>query len=138
VIVHVLRFSFKPEATAENIYDSLESLRRMAEMKTVSFSIVGDYLGKPDDGFSHSVAFGIADLETFERYMYEPVHRQADSIIHPHVSQFDVFDISDDHDPDLEAKIAAIHQRRFNSDPALAELIDAIPESNISPANERH
>jgi hypothetical protein len=137
VILHVLRFGFKPEATAKDVSDSLESLRRMGEMETVSFSIVGGYLGKPEEGFSHSVAFGIADLETFERYMYEPVHRQADSIIHPHVSQFDVFDISDDDDPGLEAKIAAIHKRRFDADPALAALIDAIPESNIAPSSQR-
>jgi hypothetical protein len=123
VIVHVLRFSFKDGVSPEDFNASMEAFRKTSEMATVSFSTVGQYSGSPTDGFTHSAIFGLADLETLERYMYEPVHREADFIVHPHMDKFDAFDISDDDDPDLKTKIMDIQRRRIASDPELAKLL---------------
>jgi hypothetical protein len=128
MIAHVLRFSFKDGVSDQDFAACMEAFRKTAQMETVSFSIVGQYSGSPADGYTHSAIFGVADLETLERYMYEPVHREADFIIHPHTAAFDAFDISDDDDPDLKTKIMDIQRRRLVADPELAELLGIAPE----------
>jgi hypothetical protein len=65
--------------------------------------------------------------------MYEPVHREADFIVHPHLAKMEAFDISDDDEPDLEAKIMDIQRRRLASDPELAELLGIAPEDLNTP-----
>jgi hypothetical protein len=134
VIAHVLRFSFKDGISEEDFAASMEAFRRTAQAPTVSFSVVGRYSGNPADGYTHSAVFGLADLATLEGFMYEPAHREADFIVHPHMAKFDGFDISDDDEPDLEAKVMAIQRRRIAADPELAALLGIVAEDGISPA----
>jgi hypothetical protein len=61
--------------------------------------------------------------------MYEPVHRDADFIVHPHMAQMDASDVTDDDEPDLGAKIMDIQQRRLAADPQLAELLGIAADS---------
>src|ERR1700678_2669214 len=101
----------------------MEAFRKTAQAATVSFAVVGPYSGNPADGYTHSAIFGLADLEALERFMYEPAHREADFIVHPHMATFDGFDVSDEYDPDLEAKVMAIRRRRRPSYPELAAFL---------------
>ncbi|MCW2690047.1 MAG: Stress responsive alpha-beta barrel domain protein [Mycobacterium sp.] len=127
MIVHVLRFRFKDGTTDEDSSACLEALRAVGRMDSVVSAVVGDHLGSETDRHTHSAAFTVADLAGFERYMGDPVHRRADFVLHPHVTEFDVFDISDEHDPELRAKIAGIQRRRLEHDPQLAALIGWAP-----------
>jgi hypothetical protein len=123
VIAHILRFRFKEETSEEEFDAAMEAFRRAGQVPTISAAIVGRYAGNPADGFTHSAVYVLADLATLERFMYEPVHRDADFIVHPHMASMDAFDISDDDEPDLDAKIMDIQQRRLAADPELAELL---------------
>jgi hypothetical protein len=133
VITHVLLFSFKDGTSEEDFAASMEAFRNTGQMPTVSFSVVGQYSGNPAAGYTHAAVFVLADLETLDRYMYEPVHREADFIVHPHLAKMEAFDISDDDEPDLEAKIMDIQRRRLASDPELAELLGIAPEDLNTP-----
>jgi hypothetical protein len=133
MIVHILRFSFKDAATDSDVSATLDALRDVGRMQTVSFSVVGEYSGGPTSKYTHSAVYGLADLETFDRYMYEPVHHRADFVVHPHVTNFDVSDVSDGNEPDLAASIAEIQQRRIDSDPELAKLVDLFPKGISGP-----
>jgi Stress responsive A/B Barrel Domain len=135
VIAHVLRFSFKDGTSEEDFTAAMEAFRRTARAATVSFAVVGPYSGNPADGYTHSAIFGLADLETLERFMYEPAHREADFIVHPHMATFDGFDVSDEYDPDLEAKVMAIRRRRIAADPELAALLGIVAADGSSTAH---
>jgi hypothetical protein len=128
MIVHVLRFRFKDGTTEEDTAACLESLRAVGRMDSVLHAAIGDHFTRGTDRHTHSAAYTLADINAFEQYNGDPVHRQADFIVHPHVTNFDVFDIADEDDPDLWSKIAAIQQSRIVSDPELAKLIDLAPE----------
>jgi Stress responsive A/B Barrel Domain len=129
VIAHVLRFRFKEETSQEEFEAAMAAFRRTGQVPTISSAIVGRYAGNPADGFTHSAVYVLADLATLERFMYEPVHREADFVVHPLIASMDAFDISDDDEPDLDAKIMDIQQRRLAADPELAELLGIVAES---------
>jgi Stress responsive A/B Barrel Domain len=128
MIVHVLRFRFKDGTAQEDIAACMEALQRVGRMDSVSFAVIGQYAGPATDRYTHSAAFALADIEAFHRYIYEPAHREADFIVHPHVTNFDVFDISDEENPDLSSEIAEIQQGRLAADRELASLISVRPE----------
>jgi hypothetical protein len=129
MIVHVLRFRFKDGTAEADVSACLEALRRVGQMDSVSFAAIGRHLDPAADRHTHSSAFALADLDAFERYMYDPVHREADFIVHPHVTNFDVFDISDDDNPGIASDIADIQKRRLEADSELTRLITAQPEN---------
>jgi hypothetical protein len=129
MIVHVLRFAFKESAGEQEIAAALQGLDRMATMDSVSFGVAGQYLAADDDGYTHAFCFAIKDIETFEHeYMQDPIHRETDFIMHPHVAKLGVFDISDDMNPELGSLILGVNQRRYEDDPELAALIGSIPD----------
>jgi len=128
MIVHVIRFRFKDGTAQEDVAACMEALQRVGQMDSVSFAVIGQYAGPAADGYTHSAAYTLADLEAFHRYIHEPVHREADFIVHPHVTNFDAFDISDEDNPDLSAEIADIQQRRLAADRELTSLISTRPE----------
>jgi Stress responsive A/B Barrel Domain len=125
MIVHVLRFSFK-EGTSDDELAAIEAaLKRLASSEAASFSVVGQDLGTPDYTLAYCVAF--EDLAALERYMlHEPTHIAADRAILPHVANLAAVDLSDDRDPELGAKIAALHQHRLATDPEFAELLRSV------------
>jgi hypothetical protein len=129
VIAHVLRFGFKEETSDEEIDAAMQAFRRVGQVPSVSSAIVGRYAGNPADGFTHSAVYVLADLAALDRFMYEPVHRDADFIVHPHMARMDAFDISDDDEPGLGAKIMEIQQRRLAADPELAALLGIVVDS---------
>ncbi|TDC07544.1 Dabb family protein [Streptomyces sp. 8K308] len=132
MIVNMLRFSFKDETTDEQRAAVLAAMRRTASVESVSFSTVGQDLGDPADGFSHAYCVGIADLESLDRYLYDPVHLAGDFAIAPHLARLSAVRLSDDEDPDLGATIAAMHQKKVATYPEWAALLDAIPNVDLA------
>ncbi|MFE5159827.1 hypothetical protein ACFRNT_15140 [Streptomyces sp. NPDC056697] len=56
-------------------------------------------------------------------YLTHPAHAHTDRIGMPLVEKYDSHDITDDDDPEMGAKIADLHRRRYESDPELAALV---------------
>jgi hypothetical protein len=125
MIVHVLRFRFK-EGTSDADLAAIEAaLKRLAASDAVAFSTVGQDLGAPDYTLAYCVAFD--DVAALERYMlHEPAHGAADRAILPYVARIAAVDLSDDHDPELRAKISALHQRRLATDHEFAEFMRSV------------
>jgi ketosteroid isomerase-like protein len=125
MIVHVLRFSFK-EATNDADLAAIEAaLGRLATSEAAAFAQIGQDLS--DSEYTLTYCVGFENLATLERYMlHEPAHTVAVRAILPHVAKLAAVDFSDDPDPGLAAKIGALHQRRLDSDPEFAELMNSI------------
>jgi len=128
MIVHVLRFRFKDGTAAADVTACMEALKKVGQMDSVSFAAIGRYASSAGAEYTHSSAYALADIDAFYRYMHEPVHREADFIVHPHVTNFDVFDILDEDNPDLSSEIADIQKRRLAADPELIRLVSSRPE----------
>ncbi|GAB0107656.1 hypothetical protein JMUB6875_66530 [Nocardia sp. JMUB6875] len=129
MIVHVLRFRFRDETTEQQRDEVLAAMRRTASVDSVSFSTVGQHLGDPAEGLTHAFCVGIADLAALERYLHDPVHLAGDPEIAPHFAKLVIGpDISDDPDPELAAKIEALHRRKVELYPEWEELMATIPE----------
>ncbi|WP_369028837.1 Dabb family protein, partial [Nocardia farcinica] len=89
----------------------LATMRRTASVNSVEFACVGQDLGDPSAGFTHSYCVGLADLAALERYMHDPVHLAGDPVIIPYLAKVAIGpDLSDDPDPELNARIMALHQ----------------------------
>jgi hypothetical protein len=65
----------------------------------------------------------IGDLDGYWEYLIHPAHLNTDRVGLPLVDKFMSFDITDDPDPEMGAKIAELHQRRHDGDPVLTELV---------------
>ena len=125
MIVHVLRFRFKEGTSDEDLAAVEAALKRLATSEALSFSTVGQDLGAPEYTLAYCVAF--ENLAALERYMlHEPAHAAADREILPHVAKLAAVDLSDDPDPELRAKIGALHQRRLATDPQFAEFMRSV------------
>ncbi|MFG3519538.1 Dabb family protein [Nocardia nova] len=126
----MLRFAFRPETSEADRERVLTTMRRTASVDSVSFSAVGQaLLTDPEAGYTHAYCVGIANLAALERYMHDPVHLAGDPEIIPHLAKLHIGpDVSDDPDPELEAKILAVNDRKLAMYPEWKELMATIPE----------
>ncbi|GAA5093097.1 Dabb family protein [Nocardia iowensis] len=136
MIYHGNRFTIKPGTPAERLEQALESLRNQGrQIPSVRHFTVGpDYGGEYDYG----AVFAIDDLDGYWEYLTHPAHLHTDRIGLPLVDKFMSFDITDDPDPEMGAKIAALHQRRYDSDPELTRLVTDLGEYQGSAAPGQH
>jgi len=123
MILHVIRFSFKDGVADADVAACLQALRELGDAPSVTFAVSGEQVAGASDGHTHSAAYAFADIQAFERYMYEPAHRKADFLVHPLVADFSAFDIGDGEDADLPSRIVEIQQRRLAGDVELARLV---------------
>jgi len=123
VILNVLRLTLKEDTTAEQRADVLAALRRTAGLQWVSFSSVGPTF---DDPLSIGYSVGIADLDALEKYMHDPVHLSGDDVILPRVARLSAVRFSDDDDPDIGAKVLALHQAKVAKYPEWGRLVESI------------
>jgi len=129
MFIHQFRFSFKDESTEEQRAEVLSTLREVASVDSVSFGAVGQNLGDPGEELTHSYVAGFEDLAAFERYLYEPAHLAGDPQVVPHFKKVAIGpEMSDDMDPDLAAKIAALHEGKMSKYPDWGALMATIPE----------
>ncbi|MET9264113.1 Dabb family protein [Amycolatopsis sp. NPDC004079] len=126
MIYHGNRFTIKPGADPKLVETALESLHNQGRaIPSVRSFVVGrDYGGEYEWG----ATFVIDDLDGYWEYLVHPAHLATDRIGLPLVEKFMSFDITDDPDPETGAKIAELHQRRFDSMADIAELVSDIGE----------
>ncbi|ALG12049.1 Dabb family protein [Kibdelosporangium phytohabitans] len=136
MIYHGNRFTMKPGADPAAMEEALESLRNQGRaIPSVKSFVVGrDYGGEYEWG----ATFVIEDLEGYWEYLIHPAHRNTDRVGLPLVDKFVSFDITDDPDPEMGKKIAALHKRRYDSDPELTKLVSDLSEYTGSAAPGPH
>jgi hypothetical protein len=126
MIVHGNRFTFKDGVSAEQIEEALESLRNQGRsIPAVKSCTAGrDHGGELEWG----ATFVIEDLDGYWEYLTHPCHMRTDRIGLPLLDRFASFDITDDLDAEMGAKIAALHQRRYDQDAELTRLVSGLGE----------
>ncbi|MBO8193274.1 Dabb family protein [Streptomyces oryzae] len=126
MIHHGIRFTLKPGVTPEQRDEALESLRNQGRVipSVTSFVVGRDHGGEYEWG----ATFAIEDLDGYWEYLIHPAHLSTDRTGLPLVDKFASFDITDDLDPDVGEKIAALHQRRYDRIPELASLVSDLRE----------
>lgn len=123
MIVHILRFGFRDDASEADRAEVLAALERQAAVDAVSFSVIGPDLGDGAGGVTHAYCVGLADFDALRRYLYDPSHRDISRLFASRLKVMTSVDFADDPDPGLGARIEAMHQRWLAEDPELAELL---------------
>ncbi|GAB3440448.1 Dabb family protein [Actinophytocola sediminis] len=100
-------------------------------MPTVTSFVIGRDIGGDYDFGAVSV---IEDLAGYEAMMNHPAHLEIDRAGLPLVERFVSFDITDDPDPALGARIAEIHRRRYQENPDVAGLVAGLDDYRGSAA----
>jgi hypothetical protein len=136
MIYHGNRFTLKPGADPEQVEVALESLRNQGRsIPAVKSFVVGrDFGGE----FEYGATYVLEDLDGYWEYLVHPAHLNTDRVGLPLVEKFVSFDISDDDDPELGAKIAALHKRRYDTMPDINNLVSSLPEYVGSAAPKAH
>ncbi|ONI84093.1 stress responsive protein [Actinosynnema sp. ALI-1.44] len=126
MIFHGNRFTIRPEATPEQLEEALESLRNQGRsIPSVKSFVVGrDYGGEYEWG----ATFVIEDLEGYWEYLVHPAHLNTDRVGLPLVDKFVSFDITDDPDPEIGEKIAALHKKRYDTMSDIRDLVAGLGE----------
>ncbi|APU14249.1 MULTISPECIES: Dabb family protein [Actinoalloteichus] len=133
MIYHCIRFTIKPDVPKETADAIVEGLG--AQSTGDSSGVFGrDFGGE----YQYGAVSAVEDLETYEKMMNDPAHLAIDRMGLPLIEKFASFDITDDPDPEMDAKLAAIHQRRFDATPDLVELISNLKEYKGSAAPGKH
>ncbi|WP_030160554.1 Dabb family protein [Glycomyces sp. NRRL B-16210] len=133
MIYHCIRFTIRPEVPEEVVNAVVAGMTGQVDANDTGLfgrDFGGDY--------EYGAVNAVKDLDEYEAMMNAPEHLEIDRAGLPLIARFASFDISDDPDPELAAKIAAIHQRRFDAHPDLVELIDGLDEYLGSAAPGRH
>ncbi|MBE1877797.1 Dabb family protein [Myceligenerans pegani] len=137
MIYHVIRFTPKPGLSQDQVDAALEKMREANRAMTPP--VVRSAVGRDFGGeFEYAAVSVMEDLDAYEEMMNHPAHLEVDRIGLPLVDTFMSFDISDGMDPEVGERIAAIHRRRFESRPDIAELVSDIGEYTGSAAPGRH
>jgi hypothetical protein len=131
MIINFLRFRFRDEVDQETKDRALAALRRTASSEAVAFFVIGQDLGDPAAGYTHSYCVGIPDLAALDRYLREPAHREGDQLFLPLLAKLARCASSDDMDPGLRDKIGALAQRPLRDDPEWAALFARIPDLRL-------
>ncbi|MEV0358155.1 Dabb family protein [Nocardia sp. NPDC050697] len=136
MIYHGNRFTLKPGVTAEQRETALESLRDQGRV----IPAVRHFTVGPDHGgeYEWGAVFALDDLDGYWEYLVHPAHLNTDRIGLPLVDRFVSFDITDDPDPGLGARIAALHRRRYASMPEIEGLVADLGHYSGSAAPGEH
>ncbi|WP_232666790.1 Dabb family protein [Pseudonocardia sp. TRM90224] len=126
MIVNVLRFRLRDGITPDQEAEVVSAMRRTAALDSVAFGSVGRDLSIPDEGYALTYVVGIPDLEALERYMHDPVHLAGDDVILPHVASAAAVRSSDDGDPEIAAKVGALHAAKAAKYPDWGRTIEKL------------
>ncbi|MFJ8580910.1 Dabb family protein [Micromonospora sp. NPDC093277] len=136
MIYHSTRMSIKPGVAPEKFEEAVESLRNQGRVipSVKSFIVGRDFGGE----YEIAAIYAIEDLEGYWQYLIHPAHHHTDMIGLPLVDKFVSYDVVDDDDPDMAAKIAALHQRRYDNDTELTHLVSDLASYEGSAAPGPH
>jgi hypothetical protein len=124
MIYHQIRISMKSDAPHDDVEGALELLRRLGrELDVVETWCVGRDFG---GDFEYGAMYALKDVAAYREYMFDPLHRKIDEVGLPLVDNMISQDLTDDEDPEIGEKIAAIHASRFAGDPELVELVEGL------------
>ena len=121
MIFHSTRMTLKADADPEKVEEAVESLRNQGRVipSVQSFIVGRDFGGEYEIG----ATYVIENLDGYWEYLIHPAHHHTDMIGLPLVERFVSYDVVDDPDPEMGAKIAALHQRRYENDAELTQLV---------------
>ncbi|MEU6680191.1 Dabb family protein [Streptomyces sp. NPDC046925] len=124
MIYHGNRFTLRKGVSTEDRDAALESLRHQGRSipSVKSYTVGADFGGE----YEYGAVFVLEDLAGYEEYMNHPAHLHTDRIGLPLVDIFISFDITDDPAPEVGAKIADIHRRRYEALPDIAALVSGL------------
>ncbi|TDO49974.1 stress responsive alpha/beta barrel protein [Kribbella sp. VKM Ac-2527] len=112
MFVNVLRFRFKDGIAVAQQEEVLALMRRTASLDSVAFGVVGQDLGDPADGFTHTYVTAVSDLAALERYMHDPLHLDGDDRMLDYLAKISAVRMSDDLDPDVGKSVYDLHARK--------------------------
>jgi hypothetical protein len=136
MIYHSTRMTIKPGVGPEKLEEAVESMRNQGRViPSVKSFIVGRDIGGE---YEFAAIYAIEDLEGYWEYLIHPAHHHTDMIGLPVADKFVSYDVVDDDDPDMAAKIAALHQRRYDNDPQLTQLVSDLTSYEGSAAPGPH
>ena len=125
MIYHINRATLKATATPEQIEAALESWRTQGRSNPVIKSFI---VGRDHGGdYTYSSVFVLEDLDGLFEYLTHPTTYQTDHLGLNLVERLETFDISDDNDPGLNAKIQELHRRRNELNPEIAGMLADVP-----------
>ncbi|GAB3441395.1 hypothetical protein GCM10027570_07530 [Streptomonospora sediminis] len=121
MIYHCTLFKLKPEVSQAEIDATLASMREQgAGDPNVEFRTIGPVFGSE---FQYGTVSGIRDIDAYSAMMNDPAHLERDRTGLPMLEKFASYDIADDPDPEIGAKIAEVHRLRFEEQPDIARLV---------------
>lgn len=122
--MHIIRLSVRYDAPEQELSAALEALRASdTQITSARSSLFGRDVG---GDFDYAAVSAFATLEEYAQMMNHPAHLEVDRLGLSLIDQFVSFDITDDPDPEIEAKIADIHRRRFESHADNSDLVTGI------------
>ncbi|MFI7000237.1 Dabb family protein [Nocardia sp. NPDC050175] len=137
MIYHGNRIKLREGVTEEQAEAALASMHEQGRsIPAVQSYIVGREYGT---GFDWGATFVLEDLDAYWEYLSHPAHTASVRTGLPLAENFQAYDLTDDLDPDFEAKVAQLQQRHIDSVPELAELLAALSShtgTSALPANE--
>ncbi|AKU97847.1 hypothetical protein AKJ09_04511 [Labilithrix luteola] len=131
MILNFLRFRFRDEVDEATKARALDVLRRTASSDAVAYSVIGQDLGDPAGGYTHSYCVAIPDVAALEQYLRQPAHREGDQFFLPLLSKLARSASSDDMDPGLRDAIGALAQKVLLDDAEWSALFAAIPDLKL-------
>ncbi|MFF0740361.1 Dabb family protein [Streptomyces sp. NPDC004111] len=135
MIYHCIRFTLRPGVSEEDRAAGLAQMSaHIHAIPCITSRVVG-----PDFGgeFEYGAVTAVEDIAAYEEYMNHPAHLAMDRAGLPLVDRFASCDITDDPDPEIGARIAEVHRRRFENVPDVAELVRGLTEYTGSAAPGR-
>jgi stress responsive alpha/beta barrel protein len=125
MIYHINRATMKATATPEQIEAALESWRTQGRTNPAIKSFV---VGRDHGGdYAYSAVFVVEDIDGLFAYLTHPTTYQTDHVGLNLVERLEIFDVSDDDDPELNAKIQELHRRRNELNPEVAAMLADVP-----------
>ncbi|AEM86787.1 Dabb family protein [Streptomyces violaceusniger] len=134
MLYHINRATMKATATPEQIEAALESWREQGRSNPAIKSFI---VGRDHGGdYEYSAVFVVEDLDGLFAYLTHPTTYQTDHLGLNLVERLEIFDVSDDDDPELDAKIQELHRRRNELAPEVAGMLADVPAYSGSGVND--
>lgn len=121
MIYHSIRLTLKPGVSEEARKAAFDQWHQIPkEVPAVQFYCIGRDIGGE---FEYGAMFAFKDVAGYREFIMAPATWKTDELGLPLTKNVVSMDITDDPDPDIAEKIAAIHRERFESDPATLDLV---------------